>query len=274
MRQEYFDTAAYLKRIGIQTNITLDFQFLRLLHKQHLASVPFENLDILIGTSFKTSLHSLYKKIVTRRRGGICFELNFLFLNLLKKIGFNAQLIATQTIKKDSAVGPHFDHPAILVRLEDDWLVDVGNARWFQEPLNLSVTHHQNQFDGHYWIQEDKVKYTVYKEDFLNKHAKPFYMFDLAPCLIGDFIDMWNFQWYSPDSKLTQDLVASTAKEGSRTILTAKNIITITRGRKKITPLSNEEKILEFLKNNFQLILDDNENDNLLSWISSLTSSP
>lgn len=60
------------------------------LQRQHLASVPFENLSIHYSVEHAITLdpEELYTKIVMRRRGGYCMENNLLFGNLLRGFGF------------------------------------------------------------------------------------------------------------------------------------------------------------------------------------------
>lgn len=61
------------------------------LQRQHLASVPFENLSVHYSANdYTVSLdpEEVYTKIVTRRRGGYCMENNLLFGILLRSFGF------------------------------------------------------------------------------------------------------------------------------------------------------------------------------------------
>lgn len=61
------------------------------LQRQHLASVPFENLSVHYSdNNYTVSLdpEEVYTKIVTRRRGGYCMENNLLFGILLRSFGF------------------------------------------------------------------------------------------------------------------------------------------------------------------------------------------
>ena len=73
---------AYLQRIGASRDSSLAE-----LHERHLLSVPFENLDTHMGTRIELEIPWLYDKIVTRRRGGFCYELNGLFAELLRSLG-------------------------------------------------------------------------------------------------------------------------------------------------------------------------------------------
>ena len=78
------DIQAYLDRIGYTGTRALTQENLTLLIRQHLETVPFENLDCWgKGAPLSNDPEVLFEKIVTRRRGGICFELNGLLFELL-----------------------------------------------------------------------------------------------------------------------------------------------------------------------------------------------
>ena len=75
---------AYLERIGYRGSREPTVETLKRLHRAHMLTVPFENLDIPLGRPIVLSLPLLYDKIVRRRRGGFCYELNGLFAWLLQ----------------------------------------------------------------------------------------------------------------------------------------------------------------------------------------------
>ncbi len=79
---------AYLRRIGYDGQRDGSAATLAQIQQRHLLSVPFENLDILRGTALSLAVPDLFAKIVTRRRGGFCFELNGLFGYLLRALGY------------------------------------------------------------------------------------------------------------------------------------------------------------------------------------------
>ena len=74
-----FNADAYLDRIGLTRPITVNIEGLCQLQYAHLMRVPFENLDIHLGRPIRLDLASFFEKIVIRRRGGFCYELNGLF---------------------------------------------------------------------------------------------------------------------------------------------------------------------------------------------------
>lgn len=81
------DVAGYLDRIGAKADDSLaDLQ------RAHLLSVPFENLSVHLDEPYSLAPADLYAKIVTRRRGGFCYELNGLFGLLLTELGHEVEL--------------------------------------------------------------------------------------------------------------------------------------------------------------------------------------
>ena len=79
---------AYLHRINYRGEQTPTAATLCQLHRAHLLAAPFENLDIHLGRPIVLDQDALFDKIVRRRRGGFCYELNGLFALLLRELGF------------------------------------------------------------------------------------------------------------------------------------------------------------------------------------------
>jgi len=79
---------AYLERIACAGPVVPTTEVLRDLHRAHMLSVPFENLDIALGRKIVCDEEAFIRKIVERRRGGFCYELNGAFAGLLRAIGF------------------------------------------------------------------------------------------------------------------------------------------------------------------------------------------
>ncbi len=88
--------AAYLARIGVRGPLVLDAAALRGLHQAHLATVPFENLSIHLGEPISLNEADLIGKIVTRRRGGFCYELNGAFACLLERLGAQVRRVSAR----------------------------------------------------------------------------------------------------------------------------------------------------------------------------------
>ena len=83
------DVNAYLGRINYRDSTTANLNTLRAIHRAHLLTVPFENLDIALGRKIALDEEALTRKIVERRRGGFCYELNGAFAALLRSLRFH-----------------------------------------------------------------------------------------------------------------------------------------------------------------------------------------
>src|SRR5262252_2687940 len=132
--------AAYLRRIGAPRPGRADAAALRALHRAHQMTVPFENLSIHLSEPISLDPGALLDKIVTRRRGGFCYELNGAFALLLEALGARVRRVAARVYGQDGP-GPPFDHLALIVDLPDGsgpWLADVGFGSHSTYPLRLA----------------------------------------------------------------------------------------------------------------------------------------
>ncbi|MGZ5214282.1 MAG: arylamine N-acetyltransferase family protein, partial [Actinomycetota bacterium] len=100
------DLEAYLARIGHTGDLGPTIDTLTALHREHVLSIPFENLDILLGRPIRLDLESLQAKLVQRRRGGYCFEQNSLFAAVLEHLGFDIVRLAARVRMGDDRSTP------------------------------------------------------------------------------------------------------------------------------------------------------------------------
>ena len=103
---------AYLERIGYAGPLEPSVDTLAALQRAHMLTVPFENLDIGRGRRLVLDREPIFDKIVNRRRGGWCFELNQLFAGLLGELGFAVTLLGSKVIdpeggESEDRVGSH-----------------------------------------------------------------------------------------------------------------------------------------------------------------------
>src|SRR5207249_10201564 len=143
---ELMNTSAYLERIAYRGPLRPSIEALRSLHRKHLLSVPFENLDIHLGRPITLSDDAFCDKIIKRGRGGFCYELNGSFAILLKSLGFKVSMLSARVARKDGGFTPEFDHMTLLVALKGRWLADVGFGESFTERKRLDFvgTHTEN----------------------------------------------------------------------------------------------------------------------------------
>lgn len=128
----------YLDRIGFEGAPRADLDTLTRIHRGHLHNIPYENLDVLLGNTLDFDIARMFDKLVTRRRGGWCYEMNGIFSWALEDIGFKLTRMAGgvhRTHLGDRAIGNHL---VLLVHLDRDYIADVGFGDGLYEPTPLS----------------------------------------------------------------------------------------------------------------------------------------
>ena len=130
--------AAYLDRIGWTAPVAPDLATLAKLQRAHVEAIPFENLDVQLGRPPTRDPDAIFAKLVTARRGGWCYEMNGLFGRMLREIGFTVTPIAAGVMRQLSGAATMGSHLCLLVRLERDYLVDVGFGGALAAPLPLT----------------------------------------------------------------------------------------------------------------------------------------
>jgi N-hydroxyarylamine O-acetyltransferase len=223
------DVEAYLERIGYRGPLAPTAETLRRLHVAHLLAVPFENLSIHEGEPVVLDDGPLFEKVVGRRRGGFCYELNGLFAALLRELGYRVEMLSAGVARRAGGFGPGFDHMALLVTLEERWLADVGFGDSFVEPLLLDERGEQRQAAGAFRIDEVEGGRLV----LLRKEAaggwEPQYRFGLEPHRYADYEEMCRFHQTSPESHFTRGRVCSLLTPVGRVTLSGSRLI-VTRG--------------------------------------------
>lgn len=158
------DLAAYCDRIGAEPPAACDIEALAALQRAHLLAIPFENLDIPLGRGISIDPDAVFAKLVTRRRGGYCFEQNQLFLRVMQALGLEARpLLGRVWLMADGVPGR--SHMLNLASLEGrDWIVDAGFGGTPAPLLPLEADRVETTPDGvrhrlradpdHHWMLE------------------------------------------------------------------------------------------------------------------------
>lgn len=128
MSDTTFDLDAWLRRIGYAGPRAPTLPTLRAVIAAHSATIPFENVDVLLGRPPKLDLNSLQRKMVAGGRGGYCFEQNLLLRAGLRTLGFTVTgLIARVIISMEADAPRPATHIVLRVDLpEGPFLADVG----------------------------------------------------------------------------------------------------------------------------------------------------
>ena len=137
MSDEFAGLSAYLSRIGLNAPPDPDARGLAALQRAHRLAVAFENLDIPLGRGISIDPNAIFDKLVTRQRGGYCFEQNGLFLRALQALGFDARMLLARVWLMADGVPPR-THCLALVRIADEeWIADAGFGASYSPPMRL-----------------------------------------------------------------------------------------------------------------------------------------
>jgi N-hydroxyarylamine O-acetyltransferase len=248
---------AYLRRIGYSGPITATLEALRLIHRGHLETVPFENLDISLKRPIVLDQDRFVHKIVEENRGGFCYELNGAFAALLREMRYRVTLLSARAPLKDGSPGPEFDHLALRVDLDQPWLVDVGFGECFLEPLLLKPGIEQRQDLATFRIKEEGSSLSVERQQ-PDGSWKTEYLFTLMPRRLEDFAEMCRFHQTSPESHFTQKRLCTLATSNGRVTLSDIKLIITASGNRQERMLASEDELRQVLRKHFGLVLPTN----------------
>lgn len=131
------DLNAYFERIRPAEVPAADANGLAIVQRAHRLAIPFENIDVVLGRGVSLDPDAVFDKLVTRRRGGYCFEHNHLFLRALAAIGFEAHPLLARVWLVAVEVPPR-THALALVMIDGaPWIADAGFGGGYAPPMPL-----------------------------------------------------------------------------------------------------------------------------------------
>jgi N-hydroxyarylamine O-acetyltransferase len=197
------DTEAYLARIGASAEDPLS-----VLVDRHLHAVPFETLSIHLGEPIVLDPDALFDKIVVRRRGGFCHELNGMFAVLLREFGYEVDLLAAGVADGAGSFTAPLAHVALR----------VGSAPAPFGDLDVSSAG-------------GELAYRV----------------ELRPRRREDFVPTCWWQETSPDAPFTHAPLCSLPVDGGRVTLTGTTLVrTAADGTRTETALSDDDALAAY----------------------------
>jgi N-hydroxyarylamine O-acetyltransferase len=245
------DTKAYLKRIGYHGSTRPTVNVLRALHRKHLLSIPFENLDIHLHKPIVLSEAAFHDKIIKHHRGGFCYELNGSFSSLLRSLGFNVAMLSARVARRGGGFSPEFDHMTLLVQLEEPWLADVGFGDSFTRPKRLDMSDPQTDHGKEYRFTRTDRWTLLSRRTKGNGRWEPQFKFSPLPRKLGDFVPRCRWQQTSPRSHFRKGRLCTRLTSDGRLTLTDVKFV-VTRGNKKVErPLKNPEEFAVLLHRHF-----------------------
>ena len=249
------DIQAYLDRIGYTGTRECTAKNLTLLIRQHLENVPFENLDCYPnGCPLTNNVDRLFEKVVTKRRGGMCYELNGLLFALLKELGYDCHAVSVRLPRPDG-VAP-LCHEAIVVTLDGkQYYCDVGfGGPGPKGALPLDDDPVQD-IDGELFsVSRDGITVSICRQH-QDAWMEVIRYADL-PCIAEDFSGMLYYFSTAPDSYFVIQRIVNLCGPGGGSLALTGNRFTARRnGTVTQTDLGSEEEIRDVLAKEFGIIL-------------------
>jgi N-hydroxyarylamine O-acetyltransferase len=245
--------AAYLARIGVPWPSVLDDGTLRKLHRAHLMAVPFENLSIHLGEPISLDEANLFDKIVRRRRGGFCYELNGAFAWLLEGLGAQVTRVSARVYGEGGQLGPPFDHLALVVRIPDGtgpWLADVGFGSHSTYPLLVGSQAEQADPGGRFRLAE------VPDGDIdVLMDGQAQYRLESRERALADFGPTCWWQQTSPESHFTKSVICSRLTEDGRISMSGRRLIRTSGVQRIVADLADDQAVLDAYQDHFGIEL-------------------
>src|SRR5580704_5945641 len=258
MPMDHETAAAYLNRVGVTAPAAGDAAGLRTLHRAHQVTVPFENLSIHLAEPISLEERDLIDKIVRRRRGGFCYELNGAFALLLEALGARVSRVAAR-VYGEAGLSPPFDHLALIVRPADGsgpWLADVGFGSHSDYPLLVEVRDEQDDPAGRFRLADASAG----DIDVL-KDGRPQYRIETRERSLADGVPTCWWQQTSPLSHLTRSTICSRLTPHGRVSISGRMLIQTQGGTRTEQQLDTDDELLAAYRDHFDIVLNQVPDD-------------
>ncbi|PZQ56219.1 MAG: arylamine N-acetyltransferase [Novosphingobium pentaromativorans] len=271
------DLDRYLSRVGLTGHSALSPEGLARLQMAHRRAIGFENLAILLGEGIRIDSASVFDKLVTRGRGGYCFEQNRLFSDALGALGLvNRPLLARVLLGLGEGVVPPRTHTLLLVNLGGEaWIADAGFGGSYVPPLPLEDGAQVQTSDGAWhrllrsgergslggeWRLERAGPASA-TDGRAAPHGdwQPQYVFDLTD-VAQDDLEM-SSHWTStrPATRFTTVCVASVVLEGGFASLSDRQFTCSRDGVSEVRQIETAADYAALLRGTFGIALSDDE---------------
>ncbi|WP_256297107.1 arylamine N-acetyltransferase family protein [Haloarchaeobius salinus] len=251
------DTDRYLERIGVDpTTVTpgaIDLDTVARLQHAHVGAVPFENLaivgdpfdDATDGEGVVLDLGHIHEKVVERRLGGYCFELNGLFGWLLGELGVDTHRVAARVVGDDGTGRPPANHHTNVVTFDRRFLVDVG--------MGIPTMRRPLPVDGEVVTDSAGVAWRVVESDrpdetHLTQYRRPGeaawrdrYLFTDVPRELSYFEATCDYLQSAPESPFTGEPVVSVATDTGHVKLKRDTLVRYEGNERSEEPVAAED---------------------------------
>jgi N-hydroxyarylamine O-acetyltransferase len=277
---------AYLARLGLGQAPSADPAGLAAVQLAHRRAIPFENLDIHLGRGIRIDSDSVFDKLVTRRRGGYCFEQNRLYADMLTALGITSRpLLARVRLGLAADAHPPRTHVLLLAELAgESWIADAGFGGSYVPPLPLrdgaeaatpEGAHHRLRrleagLSGEWVLERTGPQAATDGRAQAHGDWQAQYSFDLAQVAPEDLEQANHWTSTRHGTRFTTLAVASIVLDDGFAALTERQV-TVTRGRgSEASELADPARWREALANTFTIALDEEEVAGLPLWRSAV----
>ena len=226
-----FSLPDYFDRIGFRGEASADIASISTIMRSQLFSVPFENLDVQAGKIVSLIPEEIVEKIVGRRRGGYCYEVNGIFAMALEAMHIPYQFVAARPMFYPTRRPK--THMAVLVHLQGEaWLCDLGFGSYgIRAPIRLSdidlaIQQDEDRFmltmagNGEYLLK------ACVEDEWANQYA-----FDLSPWEWIDFMPANYLNSTHPEAIFVQKPLVVLHNPDGRKILFGGMLKTVANGK-------------------------------------------
>jgi len=252
--EKHPDWDEYLMRIGFSATPRVTADGLGDLHLAHMGHVPFENLDVLVGRPLMFTKAGLFDKIVTRRRGGYCFELNALYLHLLCALGFTVRPHLARVLYDKPRGRPPRTHLVLSVVIGGQtFLTDVGfGGHAARCPLPLACDRAIDDGDGRVRITRDSFGALLVQRESEAGWQDQFST-DLQVAYPSDILDANRITETFPGSKFRKGLILTRTTRHGRVVLRGQTLRQMHHGSATDRDITDTDDLLASIDENFGL---------------------
>lgn len=265
-----FDLKSYLQRINYTGDTSPSLQTLNALTQAHAQAIAFENVDVILNKRIYLTDEAIFDKLVTKKRGGYCFEQNALLLQALTHLGFVAKPLSARVRLRFTTREPVAPRTHVFVRVEiggESFITDVGmgsasltGALKLVADLEQETPHELRRIvkEGHIWYHQ--VRYGDVWQD-----ACEFTLEEMP------LIDREIANWYTsahPQSHFKGNIMVSLALGNGKRLNLHNYDLTIRarNGHSEKISLKNNSELVEALTNKFGLQLSESDREALSSF--------
>lgn len=242
MQADNFTLQNYFDRIGYRGNAGTDIGSVAEMMRCQLFSVPFENLDVQAGKVVSLVPEEIVVKLLTRNRGGYCYEVNGLFAMALQSLGIPYQFVAARPMTYP--VRRPKTHMALVLTLDGErWLCDLGFGSYgIRAPMRLDLidVEVRQDFDTFLLAKTNDREYLLKAQvdgEWANQYA-----FDLSPQEWIDFVPANYLNSTHPDALFVKKLLVVLHDKTGRKILFDDTLKTVVNGKVEKRTIRPEER--------------------------------